>query len=116
MAVIVDARDDIRYIRLTEAVDIAQAAELKSALIEAIMSSHRVCVQVASLTATDATIVQLLWAAVSHAKSAPSEFVLEGPLSDVLEKSLAGTGISPLLASLFAKPEAEAGHVLATRN
>src|SRR5580700_8341675 len=72
MAVTVDTLEGIRTIRLTDVLDIAQAAELKRVLVDAIESSLRVCIQVAGVSAIDVTTVQLLWAAASHAKSVGS--------------------------------------------
>ncbi|HMG87991.1 MAG TPA: STAS domain-containing protein [Terracidiphilus sp.] len=116
MAVDVDTREGIRYIRLADALDIAQAAELKCALMDAIPSSQRVCIQVAAVSAIDVTIAQLLWAAVFHAKSAGSDLILEGPLSEAVDKSLSATGIYPLMASLLVRSEEEAGSVHTSRS
>lgn len=116
MAVEVDTREGIRYIRLTHALDIAQAAELKCALMDSIATSPRVSIEVAEASALDVTIVQLLWAALSHAKLAGSDLVVEGPVSEAVERSLLGTGIFPLIASLMGTSEEEAGSVLISRS
>jgi anti-anti-sigma factor len=119
MAVDVDTREGIRYIRLTHALDIAQAAELKCALMDAIATSSRVCIDIAGASAIDVTIVQLLWGAVSHAKSAGSDLVLEGPVSEAVEQSLFKTGILPLMTSLAVGavgPEKEAASVRTSRD
>jgi anti-anti-sigma factor len=116
MAIDVDTLEGIRYIRLTDALDIAQAAELKGVLVSAIASSPRVCIQFAGVSALDVTTVQLLWAAVSQAKSAGSDLILEGPVSEAVARSLAGTGLFPLLASLLVRSEEEAGRVLSSRS
>jgi anti-anti-sigma factor len=116
MAIDVDTLEGIRYIRLTDALDIAQAAELKRVLMDAVASSPRVCIQVAGVSALDVTTVQLLWAAVFQAKSVGAELILEGPVSEAVEQSLAGTGLFPLLASLLVRSEEEAGRVLSSRS
>jgi anti-anti-sigma factor len=116
MAVTVDIQEGTRYIRLTGSLDIAHAAELKRVLVDAIPSSPRVCIEVAGVSAIDVTIVQLLWAAVSYAKSAGLDLILEGPVSEAAAKSLALTGIFPLMASLVVRSGEEAGNVLISRN
>lgn len=116
MAVEVDTREGIRYIRLTHALDITQAAELKCALMDAIATSPRVCIEIAGASAIDVTIVQLLWAAISHAKSVGSDLVLQGPVSEAVERSLFGTGILPLMTSLVVGSEEEAGSVHSSRS
>jgi anti-anti-sigma regulatory factor len=89
---------------------------LKGVLMDAIASSLRVCIHVAAVSAMDVTIVQLLWAAASQAKLAGSGLVVESPLSEAVEISLAATGLFPLLASLMARSEEGVGHVLSIRN
>jgi anti-anti-sigma regulatory factor len=108
MAIDVDTREGIRYIRLTHALDITQAAELKCALMDAIAISPRVCIEIARASAIDATIVQLLWAAISHGKSVGCDLVLHGPVSEAVERTLLGTGIFPLMSSLLVGSEEEA--------
>jgi anti-anti-sigma factor len=116
MAVTVDTLEGVRTIRLTDVLDIAQAAELKRVLVDAIASSLRVCIQVAGVSAFDVTTVQLLWAAASHAKSMGSDLILEGPVSEAVATSLARTGVFPLMASLVVQSEEEACNVLTSRN
>jgi anti-anti-sigma factor len=115
MAISVDSQDGTQYIRLTEAIDIAQAAELKQVLMDAIASSSRVRILVSDATVIDVTVVQLLWASVLHASSADADLVIEGPLNKEVERSFACTGIFPILNSAAAQPGREATSVLANR-
>ena len=115
MAVSIDSQSGTRYIRLTEVIDIAQAAELKRILMDAMALSSRVRIFVSGATAVDVTAVQLLWASVLHASSAGTDLVVEGPLSKEVERSLACTGIFSILNSLAAQPGREATSVLARR-
>ena len=115
MAISVDSQDGIQYIRLSDAVDIAQAAELKRILMDAMALSSRVRISVSGATAVDVTAVQLLWASVLHASSAGTDLVVEGPLSKEVERSLACNGIFSILNSLAAQPGREATSVLARR-
>ena len=108
-------KDGIQYIRLSDAVDIAQAAELKRILMDAMALSSRVRIFVSGATAVDVTAVQLLWASVLHASLAGTDLVVEGPLSKEVERSLACTGIFSILNSLAAQPGREATSVLARR-
>jgi anti-anti-sigma factor len=115
MAISVDSQDGTQYIRLTEAIDIAQAAELKRILMDAIASSSRVRITVPGATEIDVTAVQLLWASVLHASSAGTDLVVEGPLNKEVERSFACTGIFPILNSVVAQPGQEATSVLTSR-
>jgi anti-anti-sigma regulatory factor len=83
--------------------------------MEAFASSPRVSIQVAGVSEVDVTTVQLLWAAVSYAKSTGTDLVLEGPVSDAVIKSLAGTGILPLMSTLELRSEKEEDSVLSGR-
>jgi anti-anti-sigma factor len=116
MAINADSQDGTQYIRLTEAIDIAQAAELKRILIDAIASSSRVRISVSGVTVIDVTAVQLLWASVLHASSAGTDLAVEGPLSKEVERSLVCTGIYPILNSVATQPGREATNVLANRH
>jgi anti-anti-sigma factor len=116
MAITVDVRQDIRNIILSGALDIEQAAELKGVLMDAIASSLRVCIHVAAVSAMDVTIVQLLWASASQAKSAGTGLIVEGPLSEAVEISLPATGLFPLMETLMVRCEEGVGHGLSIRN
>jgi anti-anti-sigma regulatory factor len=111
MAISVDSIDNTQYIRLTEAIDIAQAAELKRILMDAIASSSRIRIPVSGATVID----QLLWASILHASSAGTDLVVEGPWSKEVERLFECTGI-PILNSVAPQTEREATSVLASRH
>jgi anti-anti-sigma factor len=115
MAISVDSIDNTQYIRLTEAIDIAQAAELKRILMDAIASSSRIRIPVSGATVIDVTVVQLLWASILHASSAGTDLVVEGPWSKEVERLFECTGI-PILNSVAPQTEREATSVLASRH
>ncbi|MGA8740043.1 MAG: STAS domain-containing protein [Terracidiphilus sp.] len=116
MAINVEDKNGRRCIRLDDVVDIAQAADLKEILIDAIGSFASVRVEVSGASAIDVTTVQLLWTALSHASSAGKDFAIEGRWNKEIERSLSGTGISPILHSMLAKSAEEESNVLAARN
>jgi anti-anti-sigma regulatory factor len=115
MAISVDSQDGTQYIRLIDAIDIGHAAELRQILMDAIASSPRIRIPICGATAIDVTAVQLLWASVDHASLAGKDLAVEGPLSEEVEKSFAGTGIFPILNSVAAQPGREAASVLTSR-
>jgi anti-anti-sigma factor len=116
MAISAKDIDGTRLITLKDVVDIAQAAELKRILMDAIASSPRVCIQLSAVTAIDVTAVQLLWAAVSHVSSVGADLVVNGPMNEEVERSFAGTGIFPILNSMATQPGREESDVLASQH
>jgi anti-anti-sigma factor len=79
-------------IRLEGEVDIALAAALKEALLEALASSGDVRISLERATGLDVTAVQLLWAAEREAKASGVVLALEGPVPEVLRAALEETG------------------------
>jgi anti-anti-sigma regulatory factor len=116
MAINVEDKNGRRCIRLDDVVDIAQAADLKQILMEAIGSFESVRIEVSGASAIDVTAVQLLWAALSHASSTGKDLAIEGPWNEEIVRSLSCTGISPILLSMLAKSGKEESSVLAARN
>jgi anti-anti-sigma factor len=116
MAITVDRHEDAQLIHLSGPLNIEQAAELKGVLLEVLASSPHVSIQLAGASSIDITIVQLLCAAAAHAVSGGVNFVIEGPLNEAISQSLSRTGILPILQSLIAKTQVEAGRVLAVSN
>ncbi|MGA7243713.1 MAG: STAS domain-containing protein [Terracidiphilus sp.] len=115
MAINVEDQNGRRRIRLDDVVDIAQAAELKQILMEAIGSFAPVSIQVSGASAIDVTAVQLLWAALSHASTTGKEFAIVGPWDEEIERSLSCTGISPIMHSMLAQSGEEESNALAAR-
>lgn len=116
MAIGTENNDGVRRIVLADVVDIAQASELKQALMETAGSETRVSIRVSAATSIDVTTVQLLWAAVS-CSSLPgaAEFVVEGPWSAQVEQSFLNSGLMPILSAMSQTPAAERADVHASR-
>ncbi|WP_348263381.1 hypothetical protein P8935_02230 [Telmatobacter sp. DSM 110680] len=102
----------VRFILLADDVDIAQAAELKQVINEAIKSGSRVSIQVSGATGIGVTAAQLLWAAIS---SPGTEIVVEGPWSAQVEESFSASGLRPLLQAIVQSSVEEGANVLASR-
>jgi len=116
MAISTKNMDGARCIVLTDIVDIAQAAELKQALTEAIGSASRVVIQVSATTSIDITTAQLLWAGVSCSSLGGVEIVVEGPWNRQVEESLLASGITPLLQAMVQSSAGKGADVLFSRN
>jgi anti-anti-sigma regulatory factor len=86
-------------------VDIAEAAKLKSALLEAVAAPQGMRVEVSQATAVDVTAVQLLWAAQRQARQMGKRFEIAGPWSEEAEGQLREMGLYP--SQLFAPLEEE---------
>ena len=65
-------------VALEGGIDIGSAAELKTALIEALAAGQPVLVELGQITDLDITAVQLLWAAKREAGAAGVEFAWDG--------------------------------------
>ena len=70
MSVTLSHGEDSSYVRLEGAIDIADAAELKVALLEALERGKAVEVVLDETVSLDVTAVQLLWAAQREAQRA----------------------------------------------
>ena len=112
MAVTLNKLDDTHSLLLTGNVDIAEAAELKCALMDAFASSLRIRIQLAGADSLDVTAVQLLQAAVTHAKSTGTDLMVQGPLREAIKERFVGTGLFPLLEALVIRSQEEVGCAL----
>jgi anti-anti-sigma regulatory factor len=117
VAICTEDNDGVRRIVLAGVVDIAQAAELKEALMETATSESRVSIQVSGATSIDVTTAQLLWAAVSCPfLLGPARFVVDGPWSPEVEQSFLNSGLAPILSAMLQRPSPqERTDVLASR-
>ena len=115
MAISTKNMDGVRSIVLADVVDIAQASQLKQALIEAIGSASRVVIQVSAATSVDITTAQLLWT-VSSSSLSRAEIVVEGPWNPQVEQSFMTSGLMPILQAIVQSSVGEGAHVLVSRN
>lgn len=80
-------------IRLVGAIDITQAAELKTMLMEAIQQEKPIRVLLEGVTRLDITVVQLLWAAEREARLAGREFGLASEVPETVRAALRSAGL-----------------------
>jgi anti-anti-sigma regulatory factor len=116
MAISTKNMDGARCVVLTDIVDIAQAAELKQALTEAIGSASRVVIQISAATSVDITTAQLLWAGVSCSSHGGVEIMVEGPWSHQIEELFLASGLTPLLQAMVQSAAGKGADVLFSRN
>lgn len=93
MAILLSRIDELRRITLDGAIDVGAAAELKAALVDALASGEKVCVQLEAGSELDVTAFQLLWAAGREAERSGVELRLAGPLPEAVRKNLASLGL-----------------------
>jgi len=94
--------DGRSVLRVEGDIEIASAAELKAALIEAISSTKEVQVDLRGARDFDVTAVQLLWAAARDAGKAGIAFAVAGESIDILHRIAAEMGFEN-----FGLPKAE---------
>ena len=92
MAITLEHREKATMIRIDGPADIAVAADLKRALLDAFTGSNAVEVSLDSCTEIDVTAVQLLWAAEREARSLNIRFTLEGDLPNSIGTALNDAG------------------------
>ena len=96
MGIKVIATDGGQRICLEGATDIASAAALKAALLEAIATGREVRVSLEGASSLDVTALQLLWAAKREARRLNVEFVFEGEPPEAIRGSMASMGLEGL--------------------
>ncbi|MFP5228968.1 MAG: STAS domain-containing protein [Acidobacteriota bacterium] len=92
MPVIVDRAAEPVRIRLEGEVDIATAAELKEALVEAVRSHRPTRIALEKATGLDVTALQLLWAAERGNEAEEPLFSLEGSVPETLRAAAGEAG------------------------
>lgn len=83
-------------IRLTGTIDIASAADLKRALLDALAQRQEIRVALEEIESLDVTAFQLLWAAKREAKQLRVDFTFEGELPESVLGSLRSAGLDDL--------------------
>ena len=87
---------DSSLIHLEGAVDIASAAEIKTAFLEALKTGGEIRISVDKATDLDVTAVQLLWAVKHEAKRLGVSFAIEGKPSETIQEFLSNVGLNDL--------------------
>jgi anti-anti-sigma factor len=85
--------DEQSVIRLEGAMEIAQAADLKSVLLDAIKREKPICLVLEGVTHLDITAVQLLWATEREARRAGLNLRCESEVPEPVRAALKGAGL-----------------------
>ena len=99
MPVVAEQSEQSCVIRLEGEIEIAHAAELKSALVRAIERRQSLMLDLGQVRCLDVTAVQLIMAFVRAAAEAGVELRPGAPLPELLCAALAVCGIGTLLES-----------------
>jgi anti-anti-sigma factor len=110
MAVTFDRSATPGVLRLAGEIDIAGAAELRQALLEALAAGEETRLSLEAATGIDVTAVQLLWAAEREAKAGGAALALEGPVPEALRAAVRAAGFErfPLSEEAASAGEARA--------
>jgi anti-anti-sigma factor len=100
MGIVLENNEAGCLVRLEGGIDIASAAELKSAFLDALSTGADVQVALGSASYLDITAIQLLWAAAEQARLAGVGFRVAGEVPEALSTVLAEAGFASLLPSL----------------
>jgi anti-anti-sigma regulatory factor len=92
LGIILEHREESTVLGLEGVIDIASAAELKTALLEALKRGNAVRVTLDSNADLDVTAIQLLWAAEREAKASSVRFVLDGQAPEPVSAALREAG------------------------
>ena len=92
MSIVFEQREDSSLLSLEGVIDIATAAELKTALIDALKPGLPVRIALHSNTDLDVTAFQLLWAAEREARAQGVQFTLAGELPQTISAALMDAG------------------------
>lgn len=98
MSVTLSESENSSVIRLEGSIDIAEAVELKTVLLEAFQCGKTVEVDVEGVTGLDVTAAQLLWAARRNAEKLRVEFRLIGRFTEAVLVALDGAGLKEVCA------------------
>jgi anti-anti-sigma factor len=88
----VEQRNEVNVVRLEGVIDIASAAELKTALLEALKSGKRLSISLDRCADMDVTAIQLLWTAEREARASGVGFALSGPVPETVSAALKDAG------------------------
>jgi hypothetical protein len=107
MPVTLERGEELTMIRLDGEVGIADAAELKGLLLQALGSGQQMRVSLLTTTELDVTAVELLWAARREAKASSISFAVEGPVPPIVISTVLQAGFDDFLANGHAAQDSE---------
>jgi anti-anti-sigma regulatory factor len=93
VGIVLSLTNDATLVNFDGAMDVASAAELKTALLDACKAGKAILVSLDKITDLDVTGFQLLWAAKREAKEAGLGFELTGALPEPIGRSLLSVGL-----------------------
>jgi len=102
MAIALDGRESANVVVLEGTVDISSAAELKTALQQALDSGGDLRISLDKASYLDLTAFQLLWAAEQQARRSGVAFRISGQIPDLVSTALAEAGFPSFPASVNA--------------
>ena len=91
-------------INLQANVDISDAADLKQALLDALLSHKKLCLDLTGVTDMDITAVQLLWAAARESRREGISFTVMGAVPEEITSTIRDAGFDAFLESATAPP------------
>lgn len=91
-------------INLQANVDISDAADLKQALLDALLSHKELRLDLAGVTELDITAVQLLWAAARESQREGVSFTIIGAVPEEITATVRDAGFDAFLESATALP------------
>jgi anti-anti-sigma factor len=94
MAVTVEERENSSLVRLEGAIDIASVAEIKSVLLNALVSNKEIRLSLEGVTELDITAMQLLYAAERDAVKSGVLFALEGSFPNEISALVTNAGLA----------------------
>lgn len=95
MGIALEQVEGSSLIKLDGAIDIACAAELKAALLDALKSGGEIHIALEDATYLDVTAIQLLSAAEREAKDANLNLAFNGPVPEAISLALRNDGFEP---------------------
>lgn len=78
---------------LHASVDIADAADLKKALLDAILAHKELRLDLSKVTELDITAVQLIWAATREVRKIGMSFAIAGAVPEVINSTARDAGL-----------------------
>jgi anti-anti-sigma factor len=102
MAIALDGSESANVVVLEGTVDISSAAELKTALQQALDSGGDLRISLDKASYLDLTAFQLLWAAEQQARRSGVAFRISGQIPDLVSTALAEAGFPSFPASVNA--------------
>jgi anti-anti-sigma regulatory factor len=107
MTILLEKSGGKSVIRLAGAVTIASAAELKTALLEAVASNVDILISLEEVTEVDVSILQLIVASARDANLSGQELTSAAPTPPVVSQAVQSAGLAPFWISAAAEAAAQ---------